>query len=206
MSKMAKVSFCGQYIGTYSIDKLKKINSNLFKDCYWFVFKIMFREAVKNEFDNMMGFVARVGKTGGKYPRLYKAYNEAIEFSKQIDDDNTLRMFSFSVLDNLLEAIGSKGKKKGYGWWRILEDKRDEIVNNKYSFVPGEKGKFGEGFMIERSGENSKREPHRYSIRDKRFITRFVKNVFVNTLDNEEFMDSVMKSAVIMMINKVQEA
>jgi hypothetical protein len=205
MSRLARVSFCGEYIGTYSIDKLKRINSNLFKECYWFVFKIMFREVVKDEFDRMMGFVSRVGRAGGKYPRLYKGYSEAMEISNQIDDNDTLRMLSFSVLDRLLEAIGKNGERKGYGWWRILEDKRDEIVNNRYSFVPSNVGKLEEGFLVERTGENVNMKPHKYSIKDKRFITRFVKNVSTNTLDNEDFMDSVMRSAVLLMIKKIEE-
>ena len=63
-------------------------------------------------------------------------------------------------------------------------------------------GKFKEGFLINKNKLSSINsfKPHRYSIRDKRYVTRFINNLAKETVDNEIFMDNVMLTAVTKML------
>jgi hypothetical protein len=94
------------------------------------------------------------------------------------------------------------GKRSGVGWWRVLESKKDEIVNNEYMFIPRRGiGKFKEGVLVSRDKiSSSVFKPHKYSIKDKRYVTRFVNNLAKETIDNDIFMDNVMLATVSRML------
>ena len=201
MSKFAKIKFNGRFLCSFPIEKLGLINKSIIKHYYSEALTNMIQDAVITCFNELLVKASRGTKPGGEETQLIEALKDAIQFKNQLYVDGNIGILSLGRLDTLL-AI-KNGKRKGVGWWRVLESKEDYITNNGYMFIPKRGyGKFKEGFLLQR--EKFKHiegfKPHRYSIKDKRYVTKFVNNLLRETLDNEIFMDNVMLSAVTKML------
>ena len=199
MSNIATVKINGVNIGKYPYHCIKRITKENFKQVYMNVLSTKIRDFVSVVFSDMIKRVAV--KTGGIETMLIDALKESISIGEQLYTPNGIGILSFDVLDSMLKMEG-----RNVGWWRVLESRSDIIRNDNYMFIstrnkqisPNKKNKFGEGFLISRNkfkGNNFK--PHTYSIRDKRYITGFVRDLTKNTIDNEAFMDSVMRTTII---------
>jgi hypothetical protein len=199
MSKFAKISFNGRFLCNFPIEKLGMINESIIKHYYTDALTNMIQDAVVTCFNELLTKASRSTKPGGEEIQLIEALKEAIQFKNQLYIEDNIGILSLDVLDSLLKI--KSGKRAGHGWWRVLESKKDEIVNNEYMFIPKrQKGKFKEGFLLNKdkiSPDSFK--PHKYSVRDKRYVTRFIENLSKETIDNEIFMDNVMMAAVAKM-------
>ena len=208
MSKTADISINGIKIGRFPVSSIKKINECNFKKTFMEVLQKKLMDIVAISFSDMLRGV-RV-KTGGVESMLIDALKEAISIREQIYTQDKIGILSFDVLDRILKI-----NNRNVGWWRVLESKDDFIVNHNYMFIstrknreaPSKRNKFGEGFLISRDkyiGNNFK--PHRYSVKDKRYITKFVRELTRNTIDNEAFMDSVMRATIITILYSIDKS
>lgn len=203
MSDIATVRINGINIGRFPLHCVKRITEANFKLVYMNVLSSKIQDIVSVVFSDMIKRVSV--KTGGIETMLIDALKESISIGRQLYTPNGIGILSFDVLDSMLKIDG-----RNVGWWRVLESREDIIRNNNYMFIstknkkpdkrtsPSKKNKFGEGFLISRSrfrGINFK--PHTYSIKDKRYVTGFIRDLTKNTIDNEAFMDSVMRTTII---------
>lgn len=201
MSKFAKIKFNGRFLCSFPIEKLGLINENMIKHYYSNALSEMIQDVVVTCFNELLTKASRNTKPGGEEVQLIEALKDAIQFKNQLYIDGNIGILSLERLDTLLRI--ERGKRAGTGWWRVLESKEDYITNNQYMFIPKRGvGKFKEGFLINRNKLSSidSFKPHRYSIRDKRYVTRFINNLAKETIDNEIFMDNVMLTAVTKML------
>lgn len=201
MSKFAKIKFNGRYLCSFPIEKLGLINEQMIKHYYSNALTEMIQDAVVTCFNELLVKASRGNKPGGEEVQLIEALKEAIQFKNQLYIDGNIGILSTDVLDKLLRI--KNGRRAGTGWWRVLESKQDYIVNNNYMFVPKKGfGKFREGFLVPKNKFQTIGDfvPHRYSISDKRYVTRFIKNLAKETIDNDIFMDNVMLAAVTKML------
>ena len=201
MSKFAKIKFNGRYLCSFPIEKLGLINEQMIKHYYSKALTEMIQDAVVTCFNELLVKASRGNKPGGEEVQLIEALKEAIQFKNQLYIDGNIGILSTDVLDKLLRI--KNGKRAGVGWWRVLESKHDYIVNNNYMFIPKKGfGKFREGFLVPKNKFQTIGDfvPHRYSISDKRYVTRFIKNLAKETIDNDIFMDNVMLTAVTKML------
>ena len=203
MSNTVDIKFNNVKIGRYPVSCLKKINEINFKKTYMKVLSSKVMDMVSITFSNMLRNVSV--KSGGIENTLIDSLKKAISIEEQIYTDGGIAVLSFDVLDAMLKIRG-----RNVGWWRVLESKNDTIINQRHMFIstrknrqtPSVSNKFGEGFLVSREryrGNNFK--PHSYSIKDKRYVTKFIKELTKNTIDNEQFMDAVMRMTVISVIN-----
>ena len=199
MSNTATVKINGVNIGKYPYHCIKRITEDNFRRVYMDVLSAKVRDFVSVIFSDMIKRVAV--KTGGIENMLVDALKESISLGEQIYTPNGIGILSFDILDSMLKMEG-----KNVGWWRVLESKNDIIRNNNYMFIstrnksisPNKNNKFGEGFLISRSKfKGNDFKPHTYSIRDKRYVTGFVRDLTKNTIENDAFMDSVMRTTII---------
>lgn len=201
MSKFAKIKFNGRFLCSFPVEKLGLINDKIIKHYYSMALTEMIQDSVVTCFNELLNMASRRTKPGGEEKQLIEALKDAIQFKNQLYIDGNIGILSIEKLDTLLRI--KNGKRAGTGWWRVLESKDDYITNNQYMFIPKRgAGKFKEGVLVNRSKFSSldSFKPHRYSIRDKRYVTRFVRNLTKETLDNEVFMDNVMLTAVTKML------
>lgn len=199
MSKFAKIKFNGRFICRFPIEKLGLINEHIIKHYYVTALTEMIQGAVITCFNELLTRASRGTRPGGSEIQLIEALKESIQFRNQLYVDGNIGILSFDVLDKLLMI--KNGKRKGIGWWRVLESKDDYITNNKYTFIPKRGiGKFREGILVKMENKYSTRKPHTYSIKDKRYVTRFLRSISKETLNNELFMDNVMLKAVTKMM------
>lgn len=210
MSNTVDISINGIKIGRFPVSVIKKINEENFKKTFMNVLQKKIMDIVAVSFSNMIRDV-RV-KTGGIETQLIEALKEAISIKEQIYTQDGIGILSFDILDRML-----KMNNRNVGWWRVLESKEDFIVNQNYMFIstsknkkksaPSLHNKFGEGYLISRSqyiGNNFR--PHKYSIKDKRYVTKFVRELTKNTIDNEAFMDSVIRVTVITILYGIDKS
>lgn len=199
MSKFAKISFNGRFICNFPEEKLRLINKDLIKKYYTDTLTNMIQEKVVVCFNEILSRASNSVKPGGQETRLIDALKESIEYRNQIYANDRIGILSFDVLDRLLEIKTGKLANRRIGWWRVFESKQDTIVNNDYMFIgKSGYGKFREGFLIHREDLNNKNnfKPFKYSIRDKRYVTKFILDITKETVDNEVFMDNVMFIAI----------
>jgi hypothetical protein len=208
MSNTVDISINGIKIGRFPISVIKKINEENFKKTFMNVLQKKIMDIVAVSFSNMIRDVKV--KTGGIETQLIEALKEAISIKEQIYAQDGIGILSFDILDRMLKI-----NNKNIGWWRVLESKEDFIVNQNYMFIstsknkgtPSLHNKFGEGYLISRSkyiGNNFR--PHKYSIKDKRYVTKFVRELTKNTIDNEAFMDSVIRVTVITILYGIDKS
>lgn len=201
MSKFAKIKFNSRYLCSFPIEKLGLINEQMIKHYYSNALTEMIQDTVVTCFNELLVKASRGNKPGGEEIQLIEALKEAIQFKNQLYIDGNIGILSTDVLDKLLRI--KNGKRAGVGWWRVLESKQDYIVNNNYMFISKKGfGKFREGFLVPKNKFQTIDNfvPHRYSISDKRYVTRFIKNLAKETIDNDIFMDNVMLAAVTKML------
>jgi hypothetical protein len=200
MSKFAKISFNGRFLCSFPIEKLSLINESIIKHYYTEALTEMIQDAVVTCFNELLAKASRSTKPGGEEVQLIEALKESIQFKNQLYINGEIGILSLETLDRLLRI--KSGKRSGVGWWRVLESKKDEIVNNEYMFIPRRGiGKFKEGVLVSRDKiSSSVFKPHKYSIKDKRYVTRFVNNLAKETIDNDIFMDNVMLATVSRML------
>lgn len=201
MSKFAKISFNGKFLINFPVEKLHLINSNIFKHYYNNVLSSAIQDKVAVCFSEMLRVASRKTKPNGEDKQLIEALKDAIQFKEQLYIDGKIGILSIDVLDKLLMI--KEGRRAGVGWWRVLESKQDNIVNNNYMFIPKRgRGKFKEGFLVEREKISTigAFKPHSYSVKDKRYVTKFINNLTKETIDNENFMDRIMLLAVSKML------
>lgn len=200
MSKFASIRFNGRFLCKFPVEKLGMIDENKIKYYFTKTLTSMIQDSVVTCFNELLVRASRGTRPGGTEVQLVDAIKRAINSKEQIYIGDKIGIFNLDIMDRLLMV--KNGKMKGLGWWRVLESKRDIIINNDYMFIPKKnKGKFGEGFLLKRGNITSdKFKPHTYSVRDKRYITRFLKDITNETLDNKSFMDTVMFVAVSKML------
>ena len=201
MSKFATIKFNGRFLCKFPIEKLGLIDGDKIKHYFTQTLTNMIQDSVVTCFNELLTRASRGTKPGGKEIQLIEAIKKAIDIGEQVYIGDRIGIFNFDVMDRLLMI--KEGKRKGFGWWRVLESKQDTIVNNDYMFIPKrDTGKFGEGFLLNRRDIRSvsKFKPHTYSIKNKRYITKFLKDITSETLDNNLFMDTVMFVAVSKML------
>lgn len=201
MSMFAKISFNGRFLCNFPVEKLGLINEQRIKKYYVDTLTEMLQDAVASCFSELLVKASRGTKPGGEEIQLIEALKKSISIGEQMYIGNAIGILNLEVLDKLLMI--RSGRRKGVGWWRVLESKQDIIRNNDYMFIPKRgAGKFKEGFLLSREHfvNSDKFRPHTYSVKDKRYITKFLKDITEQTLDNEIFMDNVMTVAVSKML------
>lgn len=200
MSKFAKIKFNGRFVCNFPIEKLGLITKDMIKRYYYETLSEMIQDVVASCFNEMLIRASRATKPGGEETQLIEALKSAISFGEQLYIGDKIGVLNLGVMDRLLKI--KNGKRAGVGWWRVLESKDDIITNEDYMFIPKKgRGKFKEGFLLHRDRISPSRfKPHSYSIKDKRYITKFLKDVTEQTLDNDIFMDNVMTVAVTKML------
>lgn len=199
MSKFATIKFNGTFLCKFPIEKLGLIDKEKIK--YYFTDTLieMIQSSVSTCFNELLTKASRGTKPGGREIQLIEAFKMAINSNEQMYIGDKIGILNFDVMDKLLTI--KYGKRKGTGWWRVLESRQDTIINNNYMFIPKKnRGKFNEGLLIPRIPGIRKFKPHTYSIKDKRYITNFLKNLTKETIDNKLFMDNVMFVAVSKML------
>lgn len=190
-------------LGELTVRQVRGITQELFEECY----SISLHSGIKQFFFKRIEELKAKVKIKTKYayndwdePLLLEAYLAAAEES--VFGRNVIKLISLDMLDMLLPT-----KKTGKrGWWRVLESEQETITVKGYRFVPKKPtGKHGEGFLkkIDRRKDKNAKE-HTYSIRDKRYLTKFQMGMIEDTIANKMFLDSVMMDACKIMCYKLK--
>lgn len=185
----ATIKLDGIVIGNIPLEKVSKITAQLYKECFMESLSINLKDILSSIYEDMLKRV-RVHGQRKEGIHLIDAYKKAMDSS--FFGGNIISIMSTEIMDSLL-----KMKDTNDGWWRVLEKENDiQVVKNK-RFVPNKRGIYGEGFLI--STDDSSKF-HRYSIADKRYITKFKDELEYNSLLNRQFMNNVVKMACSIMI------
>lgn len=208
---MAKIYFNGRQIAEMEAFRISAMTKELMDFCY----RTSLIENMKKAIQTRIEELKRSIKTKARYDgetSLIQAFEKALDENKF--EPNMISLISLDVLDAMLPNRKNPG---GPGWWRVLERKTDMITNKGWVFVPAKKsastprgisGKHGEGFMLDASKYPglSNRPHHRYSIKDKRYVTRFKSRLVDETIMNKAFGDRVMNDMVKMMCFRLKGA
>ena len=196
---LAKIYLNDIYIGQVTAFQLEKMNKEMVDRCFYSAIQGRMYDSVKRRLDEMKASMTTRARTDGE-STLSAAYLAAIEQS-DLSDIRVMRLISLDVLDGRLPRT-KKGKKiSGRGWWTTLEGDEDTVEVKGYVFVPMRKkegrsvGKHNEGVLLDVSKNKglSSLPFHSYSIKDKRYLSKFKTRVVDDTVRNKFFMDAVMK-------------
>lgn len=212
MSKvMAKIYFNGRFIAEMEAFRISAMTKELMEECYRISLITNMQKAIQTRIEELKRSIKTKSRYDGE-ATLIQAFNQALEKNKF--DRNMISLISLDVLDAMLPNRKNPG---GPGWWRVLERKTDMITNKGWVFVPAKKsagtprgvsGKHGEGFMLDASRFTnlSNRPHHRYSIKDKRYVTRFKSRLVDDTIMNKVFGDRVMNDMCKMLCFRLKGA
>lgn len=189
----AIIKLDGIVIGNIPLEKVSKITAQLYKECFMESLSINLKDILSSIYEDMLKRVKVRGSRIDGSISLVDAYKRAMEDSNFGKD--SISIMSTQVMDNLLRM-----KDSNKGWWRVLEEKEDIQITEGYRFVPKRAGIYGEGILIP-TKERSKF--HKYSIADKRYITKFKDELEYNSILNRQFMNNVVKMACNIMIFKL---
>lgn len=198
---VAKIFLNGVLIGTLDASQMHGLTKQLVEESYFESMKDNLINIARSRRDEMISSIAVKARFDNE-PILVQAFKEASK--KSVFGRNEMRFIDLAILDSMLPRRKRGDIVPGRGWWAVLEGKKDIVETTGYTFIPfseekkktlSSRGKHGEGILLEiaRNPSLAEMPVHSYSIKDKRYLTKFKTRLVDDMVKNKAFMDKVIR-------------